>query len=245
MDITVFSAPFGETAVELLEELGNPAYKIASFEAVDIALIQRAAGTGKPLIISTGMADLDEIGEAVEAARGAGCKDLILLHCVSDYPTPPEGSNLLTIPDMAERFGVPVGLSDHTPGVEVPLAAVALGAVLIEKHVTLERAEGGVDAAFSLEPDELRSLSDGARTAWNALGEVSYMCKDSEKPSLVFRRSLYVVEDIAAGEPFTGENVRCIRPGHGMAPKKLPEILGRTAKTDIKRGTPLSKGLIN
>ncbi len=244
LGITVFSTPFDDTAVNLLEGLDAPAYKIASFEAVDLSLIERVAATGKPMIISTGMADLEEIGEAVEAARGGGCRDLILLHCVSGYPTPHAEANLHTLPDLAERFAVVAGLSDHTPGISVAIAAVALGAAMVEKHFTLRRADGGPDAAFSIEPEELRALAEGCRTAWEALGQADYTLKPSETGNMVFRRSLYVVEDMEAGEVFTPDNLRCIRPGFGLAPKHLPDALGRRASRAIERGTPLDWSLV-
>ena len=242
--ITVFSSPFDPTAIEFLEKLGAPAFKIASFEIVDLPLIQRAAKSGKPLIISTGIASLGEIAEAVDAARGAGCREIALLHCTSGYPTPPEDSNLRTIAHLADAFGVVAGLSDHTPGTAVPVAAVALGASLIEKHFTLRRADGGPDAAFSLEPEELTELVANCRTAWTALGKVSYELEASEKGSLIFRRSLYAVEDIPAGGRLTADNVRSIRPGHGLPPKHLPKVLGRRAARAIARGTPLAWSLI-
>ena len=241
--ITVFSAPFDATALELLESLDAPAHKIASFEAIDLPLIARVAATGKPLIISTGVADLDEIGEAVATARNAGCDELLLLHCVSGYPTPAEEINLATISDL-QRFGTMVGLSDHTMGTAVPVAATALGAVLIEKHFTLARADGGPDAAFSLEPDELATLVRDTHTAWSAIGTADYTRKPSEIGNATFRRSLYVVADMAAGELFTEENTRSIRPGFGLPPKELPAVLGCHAARDISRGTPLSHDLI-
>jgi len=242
--ITMFSAPFDGTAVDFLETLNVPAYKIASFEAVDLPLIARVAATGKPMIISTGMANRDEIGEAVTAARDTGCKDIVLLHCVSGYPAPPGDSNLRTIADIAERFDAIVGLSDHTLGTAVSVAAVSLGATLIEKHVTLSRADGGPDSSFSLESDELALLVSSCRDAWEALGTVDYERKESEAGNAIFRRSLYVVEDIAAGEIITDAHVRSIRPGFGLAPKHLPQILGRRAKTDIVRGTAVSWDLV-
>lgn len=245
LGITLFSTPFDHTAVDFLEELGAPAYKIASFECTDLPLIRRVAATGKPLIISTGMATLGEIADTVEAARDAGARDLILLHCVSGYPSLPHEANLRTMPNLAESFNVIAGLSDHTMGTAVPLAAVALGAAVIEKHFTLARADGGPDADFSLEPDELVQLVEGCRTAWDALGRVTYEATASEAGSMVFRRSLYVVEDIAAGEVFTERNVRSIRPGYGMPPKHLPDILGRRAATNLKRGARLLPAAID
>ena len=240
LDITVFSSPFDDTAVDFLENLNNPAYKIASFEIVDLPLIKRVSETGKPIIISTGMANLDEIDEAVNTAREAGCKDLALLHCVSGYPTPPGESNLRTIVDIEKKFGVVVGLSDHTLGSETAIASVGLGASLIEKHITLNRKDSGPDAAFSLEPREFKSLCKSVKIVWNALGKVTYECMNSEKENTVFRRSLYVVEDIMAGEEFTTKNVHRIRPANGLPPKYLSVILGRRSSCDIERGTALS-----
>lgn len=239
LGITVFSTPFDETAIDLLERMDAPAYKIASFEAVDLPLIRHVARTGKPLVMSTGITDLGEISEAVAAAREAGCRDLLLLHCVSAYPAPAEDMNLHTIPHLGETFGVCAGLSDHTLGSAVAIAAVALGACMIEKHITLARSDGGPDAAFSMEPDELKRLVDEARLAHAALGSISYHREPSESANLVFRRSLYAVADIAEGELFSAENVRSIRPGYGLPPKYSEEILGRRAARPISRGTPL------
>lgn len=244
LGITLFSTPFDETAIEFLEDLDAPAYKIASFEAIDLPLIGKVAATGKPMIISTGMATLDEIDEAVTAARDGGCRELALLHCVSGYPTPPGEANLQTLNDLRRRFGVVVGLSDHSLGVGVAVASVALGAAVIEKHVTLNRADGGPDAAFSLEPAELESLCVGCRDAFSSLGAVSYDRKPSEEKSMVFRRSLYVVEDMKQGDAFSKVNVRSIRPGYGLAPKHLPKTLGRVAKRAIKRGEALDWSMV-
>ena len=244
LGVTVFSTPFDESAVDLLENLGAPAYKIASFEAIDLPLIARAARTGKPLIISTGMANLGEIGEAVETARRCGSGELILLHCVSSYPARYEQANLATVPHLADAFGVVAGLSDHTPGTAASVVAVALGACFIEKHFCMSRAEGGVDSAFSLEPDELGRLVEDCRNAHLALGAVNYARSEEERANKQFRRSLYAVAPIAAGEDFTCANVRSIRPGFGLAPKYLPAVLGQKAKRDIAYGEPLSWDLV-
>lgn len=243
-DITVFSSPFDHTAIAFLETLGCPAYKIASFEAIDLPLIAAAAETGKPLIISTGMIDHDEITEALATVQRAGNNQVALLHCVSAYPAPADEANLRTIADIAADFGVPAGLSDHSLGIAVPIAATAMGAQLIEKHFTLARNDGGPDAAFSLEPDELGALVDGCRTAWSALGGVTYERTEAARGNVAFRRSLYVVEDIAAGAVFTETNLRSIRPGHGLAPKHLPDILGRRSAITLRRGTGLSADMI-
>lgn len=244
LGLAVFSSPFDDTAVDFLEELGCPAYKIASFEAVDIPLIRKAAGTGKPLIISTGMVDQVEIEDAVCAAKEAGASSVSLLHCVSAYPAKPAESNLRSIPELGARFGTVAGLSDHTLGTSVSVAAVALGASIIEKHVTLKRSDGGPDAGFSLEPDELSRLVTECRTAWEALGNVRIGRQIAAKNSMVFRRSLYVVENVAKGEPFTMQNVRSIRPGHGLPPKCLADVIGGKATKDIIRGTPLDWSLV-
>ncbi|MDP6781890.1 MAG: pseudaminic acid synthase [Alphaproteobacteria bacterium] len=239
LGLIVFSSPFDKTAVDFLETLDCPAYKIASFEAVDLPLVACAAATGKPLIISTGMANEEEIGEAVATARENGAGGLVLLHCVSAYPAMPEEANLRTIPDMMSSFETIVGLSDHTPGLGVSIASVALGACFIEKHVTLSRDDGGPDAAFSLEPQELAALTRECRAAWEALGDVCYERTAGEKWNVLFRRSLYVVKDIAKGEAFTEENIRSIRPGHGLPPKHHTEILGHKAKRSLARGEAL------
>jgi N-acetylneuraminate synthase len=244
LGIDLFSTPFDKTAVDFLEEMGVPAYKVASFELVDIPLIEYIAAKGKPIILSTGMATLDEIDEAVSAARKAGATQIALLKCTSAYPAPPEDVNLRTIPHLAKKFGVPVGLSDHTLGIAVPVAAVALGACIVEKHFTLSRSVPSPDSAFSLEPDEFRAMVEAIRTAEKALGKARYEVSEQEAKSRVFRRSLFVVKDMKAGEVFTEENVRSIRPGYGLPPKHRKEVLGRRAKQGIKRGTPLGWELI-
>jgi pseudaminic acid synthase len=244
LGITLFSSPFDKTAVDFLETIGVPAYKVASFEIVDIPLIEYIAGKGKPVIISTGMATLAEIEEAVSAARKAGASQIALLKCTSAYPAPPEEMNLRTIADLAERFKLPVGLSDHTLGIAVPVAAVALGACIIEKHLTLSRDVPSPDSAFSLEPAGFKAMISAIRTAEKALGEVRYEVSPQEVGSRIFRRSLFIVQDVKQGELFTEENVRSIRPGHGLHPRHLKEVLGRRAKQDIQRGTPLSWELI-
>lgn len=244
LGITVFSTPFDSTALDLLEQLDAPAYKIASFENGDHALIARVAATGKPMIISTGMATLSEIAKAVEVAREAGGREIAVLHCVSGYPTPAEEANLRTIPHLAQAVDAVVGLSDHTLGIGVSVASVALGAALIEKHFTLRRSDGGPDASFSLEPDELRNLVQSCRDAHAALGDVRYSLQSSEKSNLKFKRSLYAVTDLKKGETFTESNVRAIRPGFGLPPTVLPQVLGHRAITDIPRGTRLSWDLV-
>ena len=239
-----FSTPFDDTAVDFLEAMNVPAHKIASFELVDTGLLRKVAATGKPVIMSTGMATLAEIDEAVRTLREAGCTQLALLKCTSAYPSLPEDMDLRSIPHLAEAFGVPVGLSDHTLSIAVPVAAVALGACIIEKHLTLRRSDGGPDAAFSLEPHEFKAMVDAVRVAEKALGRVNYDVSEKEAASRIFRRSLFAVEDLRAGELFTTKNVRSIRPGHGLPPKCLPDILGRSAATSITRGTPLSLSLL-
>jgi N-acetylneuraminate synthase len=244
LGLICFSTPFDETAVDFLEKLGVPAYKIASFENTDIPLIQRVAATGKPLIISTGMATQEELDESVDAARKAGCKDLTLLKCTSTYPATPENSNLLTIPYLRDRYGCEVGLSDHTLGIGVAVASVALGATVIEKHFTLRRADGGVDSAFSMEPAEMKELVEETARAWQSLGKAYIGPTEAEKSSITFRRSLYIVKDLKAGDVLTKENVRAIRPGLGLPVKELDRILGRKATRDLERGTPLAENYI-
>ncbi|PHB26471.1 pseudaminic acid synthase [Bacillus pseudomycoides] len=244
LGIIPFSTPFDETAVDFLESLNVPCYKIASFENTDIPLIRKAASTGKPLIISTGMATISELDETVTTIRSAGCKDLILLKCTSTYPASPENTNIHTIPHMRELFQCEVGLSDHTLGVGAAIASVAMGATVIEKHFTLSRADGGVDSAFSMEADELNSLVIETERAWKSLGKIYYGPTDMEKSSLKFRRSLYVAQDMKAGDLLTTENIKAIRPGYGLAPKYLPILLGKKVKKDVAKGTPVSWDLI-
>lgn len=239
LGMIAFSTPFDETAVDFLESLNVPCYKIASFENTDLPLIRRVAATGKPLIISTGMANVAELDETVRVAREAGCKDLILLKCTSTYPASAKDTNILTIPHLRELFGCEVGLSDHTMGIGVSVASVALGASVIEKHFTLGRADGGVDSAFSMEPAEMAQLVIETERAWQALGQVSYSLTEAEKKSSQFRRSLYVVRDMKAGDVLTKDNVRAIRPGLGLPTKHWEQVLGKTVKQDVKRGTAL------
>lgn len=237
--ITLFSSPFDRTAIDLLEDLNAPAYKIASLEIVDLPLIKYAASTGKPLIISTGIANLDEISEAIEAAREGGCRELAILHCVSGYPAPAEDYNLKTIPDMIERFGLVIGLSDHTLDNTTAIASVSLGASIIEKHFTLNRNGGGPDDSFSLVPAELAELCRNSNTAWAALGRVDYGIKSSEQGNVKFRRSLYFVNELRAGDYIGIGDVRSVRPGYGMAPKHLGSLMGRRVKVDISKNTPV------
>lgn len=238
--LVCFSSPFDESAVDFLETLDVPAYKIASFECIDLPLIRKAASTGKPMIISTGMATITEIGEAVEVARSAGCKDLVLLKCTSTYPASPDNTNLRTIPHMRDLFGCEVGLSDHTMGIGAGIAAVAFGATVIEKHFCLSRAEGGVDAAFSLEPAELKSLVIETERAWQAIGAISYGPTEAEEKARLRRRSLYIAEDMEAGGVLTANNLRRIRPGLGLEPKFYDLLLGRRVSQNVKKGTPVS-----
>lgn len=239
-----FSTPFDHTSVEFLESLGVPAYKIASFENTDLPLIRRVAATGKPLIMSTGMATAGEIDEAVRAAREAGCRDLVLLKCTSTYPATADNTNIATIPHLRALFGCEVGLSDHTMGCGVSVAATALGASVIEKHFTLLRADGGVDSTFSMEPHELRQLREETERAWQAVGEVSYGPSAAEQKSLTFRRSLYIAQDMQAGDVLTRENLRCVRPGFGLPPKHLDNLLGQRIGQDVKVGTPMAWALL-
>jgi pseudaminic acid synthase len=244
LDITIFSSPFDNTAVDLLEDLNTPAYKVASFEAVDLSLIKYIASTGKPMIISTGMADAEEIQEAIDAARPGGCEELAILHCVSGYPAPAQDYNLLTIPDMINRFGLVTGLSDHTLDNTTAITSVALGASIIEKHFTLNRNGGGPDDSFSLEPADLAALCRGARTAWEAMGQVDYGRKSSEQANVKFRRSLYFVKDLKAGDVITADAIRSVRPGFGLAPKYLTSVLGKRVSRDTAFGTPLAWNLL-
>ena len=244
LGITIFSSPFDNTAIDLLEDLNTPAYKIASFEAVDLPLIKYAASTGKPMIISTGMADAEEIQEAVDAAREGGCKQLAVLHCVSGYPAPAEDYNLRTIPDMMARFGLVTGLSDHTLDNTTAITSVAMGASIIEKHFTLDRSGGGPDDSFSLEPADLAALCQGAKTAWQALGRVDYGRKSSEQGNVKFRRSLYFVRDLKAGDLITADSVRSVRPGFGLPPKYLNTIIGKRLHTDVQRNSPVGPDLL-
>lgn len=239
LGIDLFSTPFDHTAVDFLQKMNVPAYKIASFELVDIPLIQHVAKTGKPIIMSTGMATLAEIDEAVTAVRDAGCKELALLKCTSAYPADPAEMNLRTIPHMAEAFGLPVGLSDHTLGIAVPVAAVTLGACIIEKHFTLSRSISGPDSAFSLEPHEFKAMVEAIRTTEKAIGKVNYTATEKEASSRVFRRSIFVVEDMKAGDVFAEKNIRSIRPGNGLQPKYIDTVLGKNSSQEIKKGTPL------
>ena len=244
LDITLFSSPFDDTAVDLLESLGAPAFKIASFEAVDLPLIRRVARSGKPMLISTGIADDAEIATAVDTARRAGCEELVVMHCVSAYPAPPSDYNLRTLADIRARHRTVAGLSDHTLGNATAIAAIALGADVIEKHFTLDRSGGGPDDSFSLEPAELADLCRDCRTVWEALGSVNYERKPSEEGSARFRRSLYVVANVKAGDPITPDNVRSIRPGYGLPPRYYDELLGRRFAVDVERATPMSWDLV-
>ena len=245
LGITIFSSPFDFTAVDFLEDLGAPAYKIASFEVIDLPLIKRVALTGKPMIISTGMADEVEISEAIDTARSNGCEELVVLHCVSGYPAPADEYNLQTVGDIASRFSVLSGLSDHTVDNATAVAAVALGACVIEKHVTLDRTGGGADDSFSIEPAELKALCKDAKTAWQAVGKVSYTKATAEQSNIKFRRSLYVVKDLNEGDLIAEDNVRSIRPGYGLAPKYYDEILGRKVTRQIQKGTALSFDMLS
>lgn len=240
LGITIFSSPFDNTAVDLLEDLNAPAYKIASFEAVDLSLIRYVASTGKPMIISTGMADAEEIDEAIAAARDGGCKQLAILHCVSGYPAPAADYNLRTIPDMIQRFGLVTGLSDHTLDNTTAIASVALGASIIEKHFTLDRNGGGPDDSFSLEPVEMAALCRGSRTAWEAMGKIDYGRKSSEQDNVKFRRSLYFVKDMLAGERIDMQSIRSVRPGFGLPPKYLNDLVGKRLRRSVARNTPVT-----
>lgn len=240
LGLICFSTPFDETAVDYLESLDCPCYKIASFENIDLPLIRKVASTGKPIIISTGMATVAELDEAVRAARGHGARQIILLKCTSTYPASPEDSNLMTLPHMRQLFCCEIGISDHTIGIGASIASIALGATVIEKHFTLSRTDGGVDAAFSLEPDEMATLVEESKRAWQALGRVSYEMSERERRSLIYRRSLYIVKDMKSGDVLTRDNLRAIRPGLGMPPKYIDIVLGRRIMWDARRGTPLT-----
>ncbi|MFG6569721.1 pseudaminic acid synthase [Sulfitobacter sp. 1A13679] len=245
LGITLFSSPFDHTAIDLLEDLNAPAYKIASFEAIDLPLIKYAASTGKPMIISTGMADAEEIDEAIDAARAGGCRELAILHCVSGYPAPAEDYNLRTIPDMIERFGLVTGLSDHTLDNTTAVTSVGLGASIIEKHFTLDREGGGPDDSFSLEPQDLAALCSEVSTAWVALGEVNYGRKSSEQGNVKFRRSLYFIRDLVPGQKVSEDDVRSVRPGYGLPPKMLSYILGRAVVRNVSANTPVKMDLLS
>ena len=236
--ILCFSTPFDDTAVDFLESLNTPAYKIASFENIDHPLLRKVAKTGKPVIMSSGVCSLADLAESVQVLKDSGCKDIVLLKCTSNYPASPENSNVRTIPHMRELFKCEIGLSDHTMGIGVPIAAVTLGATVVEKHFTLSRAEGGVDSAFSLEPDEMKSLVIETERAWQSLGEVQYGIQETELKSLSFKRSVYVVKDIESGEEFSRDNIRLIRPGDGLHPRFYDGLLGRKSSRDYKRGEP-------
>jgi pseudaminic acid synthase len=244
LNITMFSSPFDNTSVDLLEDLNTPAYKVASFEVVDIPLIRYIARTGKPMIISTGMANADEIAEAIDAAHSGRCKEIAILHCVSGYPAPARDYNLRTIPDMIDRFGLVTGLSDHTIDNTTSIASVVMGASIIEKHLTLDRSSGGPDDSFSLEPKEFAALCKGAKTAWQALGQVDYGCKSSEQGNLKFRRSLYFVKPLKQGDRVTADAVRSVRPGFGLAPKHMDEVVGAVLKVNVDFGTAVSWDLL-
>jgi N-acetylneuraminate synthase len=244
LGVTIFSSPFDESAVDFLEDLDAPAYKVASFELVHLPLLRKVARTGKPVILSTGMASRAEIDESIGTLREAGCRELLVLHCTSGYPTPPDEANVRMIPHLAQTFDVPVGLSDHTLDSTVAVVAVALGAVAIEKHFTLRRADGGPDAAFSLEPSEFAGFVTAAQTAWASLGKVDDERAPSEQANLMFRRSIYAVKDIKKGDRITSESIRVIRPGFGLAPRHYDEVIGRCARADIARGAPISWALI-
>lgn len=245
LGIIGFSTPFDATAIDFLESLDVPCYKIASFENTDLPLIRKVASTGKPMIISTGMATVAELDETVRTARESGCKDLILLKCTSTYPATPDNTNILTIPHIRDLFDTQVGLSDHTMGIGVAVASVALGATVIEKHFTLSRADGGVDSTFSMEPEEMRQLVIETERAWLSLGKISYGVTEAEKKSLIYRRSLYISQNIKKGDPLTPENLRTIRPGLGLAPKHYNILLGKIVNQDVNKGTPMSWDILD